>query len=163
MHSMNYCTHSDDPKAPEYRRWHTTQLARAPITLEYQPGWNQRDFVRKAKALQDLAERGKLRKAPNPVPRDPTVTANYKDALIRRAYELYGKSNPAKFNSLRDKIRSMHPDHVHDLQLSGLDEASNLALLDADVNVGLGNQIWQQIRDLPQGTVIDKVEIKGLP
>jgi hypothetical protein len=44
-----------------------------------------------------------------------------------------------------------------------LDDASNLALVDADVNVGLGNQIWQQIRNLPQGTVIDKIEIKGLP
>ncbi len=43
----------------------------------------------------------------------------------------------------------MHADHIQDLQLSGLDDASNLWLLDADVNMGLGRQIWQQIKNLP--------------
>lgn len=56
----------------------------------------------------------------------------------------------------------MHADHIQDLQLSGLDEASNLWLLDADVNMGLGRQIWQQIKDLPDGTIINQIEIVGL-
>ena len=55
----------------------------------------------------------------------------------------------------------MQPDHIHELQLSGLDESSNLWLLDADVNTGIGRQIWQQIKNLPDGTIIDRIEIGG--
>ena len=135
--------------------------SRASLRIEYEAGWNRRDFNRKTRALQDLAERGKLRKAPNPVARDPSIPRNYKDALIRRAYDRYGKSDPAKFQSLRARIRQMPPDHVHELQLSDLDEASNLSLLDADVNTGIGRQMWQQIRNLPDGTIIDRIDVGG--
>jgi hypothetical protein len=135
--------------------------SRASLRIEYEAEWNRRDFDRKTRALQDLAERGKLRKAPNPVARDPSIPRNHKDALIRRAYDRYGKSDPAKFQSLRARIRQMQPDHVHELQLSGLDEASNLSLLDADVNTGIGRQIWQQTRNLPDGTIIDRIDVGG--
>ncbi|MDX8534290.1 hypothetical protein RFM41_24510 [Mesorhizobium sp. VK25A] len=50
-------------------------------------------------------------------------------------------------------------DHMIDLQLGGLHELSNFMPLDASVNRSLGAQIWHQIKDLPIGTVINKVTI----
>ncbi|QGJ69330.1 Hypothetical protein PBC10988_10040 [Planctomycetales bacterium 10988] len=140
-----------------------SNIPRASITLTFQNGWNRRDFSRKARALQDLAERGKLRKATNPIARDPNLTGQYKNRLIRRAHAMFAQSDPAKFSRLRDRIRSrdIHSDHLQDLQLSGLDEASNLWLLDAEVNRSLGGQIWQQIRNLEDGTIIDRIDIVG--
>ena len=134
---------------------------RASITLEYETGWNRNDFGRKARALEDLAVRGRLSKGENPATRDPSLTRQYKNRLVRRAYEEFGRSDPATFRRLRDRIRQMHPDHMQDLQLVGADDAMNLWLLDADVNTGLGRQIWQQIRLLRAGTMIDRVIIRG--
>jgi hypothetical protein len=142
-------------------RMATESVTKHSITLTYETGWNARDFARKARALSDLAERGKLKKALNPVIRNPSVARQYKNLLVRRAYELFGKNEPARFESLRNKILSMHADHLQDLQLSGLDDLSNLWLLDADVNVGIGRQIWQQIKDLPSGTQISNINIVG--
>ena len=65
------------------------------------------------------------------------------------------------FQYLRDRILRMHSDHIQDLQLSGLDEASNLWLIDADVNIGLGRQVWRQIKKLPDGTIIRSIDIVG--
>jgi len=129
------------------------------LKLTREAGWNARDFSRKARALQDLAERGKLGKASGTAAMRTGATGQYKNQLIRRAYDTYDK---ATADRLAARIRSMHADHIQDLQLSGLDEASNLWLLDADVNVGLGRQIWQQIKDLPDGTIINSIEILGL-
>ncbi|MBE4582508.1 hypothetical protein BOO34_14575 [Vibrio navarrensis] len=50
-------------------------------------------------------------------------------------------------------------DHVHDLQLGGSDTLSNMSPLDSSVNRSLGSQIHHQIKNLPLGTVIDKVNI----
>ncbi|MDX8468908.1 hypothetical protein RFM26_24675 [Mesorhizobium sp. VK23B] len=50
-------------------------------------------------------------------------------------------------------------DHMIDLQLGGLHDLSNFMPLDASVNRSLGAQIWHQIKDLPIGTVINKVTI----
>lgn len=51
-------------------------------------------------------------------------------------------------------------DHIKDLQLGGTTTLDNLATLDASVNRSLGAQIWHQIKDLPQGTIINKVTIE---
>lgn len=59
---------------------------------------------------------------------------------------------------LTDKLDTLDPDHVWELQLGGADDASNLRLLDADTNRDIGNQIWQQIRTLPDGTPI-RIEV----
>jgi len=132
------------------------------VTLSLEAGWDVASFRRKALTLQDLASRGKLRKASGTKALRTGAGGQYKNRLIRRAFELYGKSDLAKAESLKARILGMHADHLQDLQLSGLDDASNLWLLDADVNVGLGRQIWQQIKNLPDGTIIDKIVIEGL-
>jgi len=54
----------------------------------------------------------------------------------------------------------MDVDHLHDLQLSGLDDVSNLWLLDREVNRGLGRQIWKQIKGLPDGAIIENIFVR---
>ena len=51
-------------------------------------------------------------------------------------------------------------DHVHDLQLGGIDDTSNMSGLDRSVNRSLGKQINNRTKDLPNGTTIRKVTIK---
>lgn len=51
-------------------------------------------------------------------------------------------------------------DHVVDLQLGGADSVSNMLPLNSSVNRSLGSQIHHQIKNLPAGTVVDKVNIQ---
>jgi hypothetical protein len=50
-------------------------------------------------------------------------------------------------------------DHIIDLQLGGLHQLSNFAILDSSVNRSLGKQIHDLIKNFPVGTVINKVTI----
>jgi hypothetical protein len=129
--------------------------AKATITLTYKEGMNVRDFDRKVKALQDLAERGRLRKAVNPVPRDPGVVTAWKDRLRERISQTI--TDPAEADRLDTLVKQLNADHMQDLQLMGIDEPENLWLLDAAVNQDRGRQIWNQIRDLAPGTQITEV------
>ncbi|TBW45981.1 hypothetical protein EZI54_23325 [Marinobacter halodurans] len=51
-------------------------------------------------------------------------------------------------------------DHSVDLQLGGADSVSNMLPLNSSVNRSLGSQIHHQIKNLPAGTVVDKVNIQ---
>ncbi|HET6481872.1 MAG TPA: hypothetical protein VFG35_17830 [Actinoplanes sp.] len=83
------------------------------------------------------------------------IEGQYKNQLIRRVFAQYGEKNPAFAKQLRDRIvQRMNPDHVWELQLGGPDDVANLHILDAKVNGGVGNQIRQQIRNLPDYTPI---------
>ena len=114
-----------------------------------------REFARKAAALQELGEQGALVRAANPVARDPAITRAYRQDMIRRIWAQYGTQNREFANRLIDRVtRRMSPDHVHELQLGGLDATSNLRFLDRFTNWHVGTQIWPQIRDLPVGTPI---------
>jgi hypothetical protein len=131
------------------------------VRLSFKPGWSLSDFSRKARALKSLAQQGKLRKASNASALRGEEAGAFKNRLIRSAYDKFNSTDSQKFARLRDRIRSMDADHVQDLQLGGLDESSNLWLLDSEVNQGLGSQIWQQIKGLPDGTLITDIEIVG--
>jgi RHS repeat-associated protein len=48
-------------------------------------------------------------------------------------------------------------DHIHDLQLGGADTIENMQGLNKSVNRSLGSQIQSKIKDLPEGTRIDRV------
>ncbi len=50
-------------------------------------------------------------------------------------------------------------DHIIDLQLGGADSVRNMWPLNSSVNRSLGAQIQQQIKNLPPGTVINRVTI----
>lgn len=51
-------------------------------------------------------------------------------------------------------------DHVHDLQLGGIDNPSNMSGLDRSVNRSLGKQINHRVKSLSNGATIRKVTIK---
>ncbi len=50
-----------------------------------------------------------------------------------------------------------HVDHIIELQLNGMDDHYNYNALDGSVNSSFGKQIQNQIKDLPEGTIVDKV------
>jgi len=54
---------------------------------------------------------------------------------------------------------SMDADHTVDLQVGGADDLSNISGLDKSVNRSMGSQIQQKIKDLPEGTELDKFTI----
>ena len=129
------------------------------ITIEYKEGMDVRDFDRKTKALQDLAERGKLVKT-QPV-RDENLTAKYRKNILDAARNKFKESNPTKYEQLKLKIENMDADHLHELQLGGIDHKGMLTMLEKKVNRSIGSQVRHQMKDLPMGAKIDKIDIKG--
>jgi len=130
------------------------------ITLEFKEGMDMRDFSRKTRALQDLAERGKLSKAPNPVKRNKNITAQYRSTIMKSAEKKYKDSDPIKYQRIKEKMRRMDVDHQHDLQVNGLDKSTNLGLLESFTNQDIGRQIRKQIEKVENGTKIEKIIIK---
>ena len=130
------------------------------LTLEYKPEMDLRDFDRKVRALQDLAERGKLIKSP--VIRDKKVTDQYRNNILNKAEMQWGQSHPEKVESIQRLLRTRDVDHLQDLQLLGQDKFYNLGFLDRKVNTSLGPQIYHQLKEVPFGTRIEKIVIKGV-
>lgn len=124
------------------------------ITLRQVPGMPRREFLRKARALQELGEQGRLIR--RTTPRDTSITRAYRQDTINRIWAQYGQRNREFANRLIHRVtRRMSPDHVHELQLMGPDRTSNLRWLDRFTNEHIGmRQIWPQIRSLPEGTPI---------
>ena len=54
----------------------------------------------------------------------------------------------------------MDVDHLHELQLGGSDHQAMLTMLEKKVNRSIGSQVRHQVKDLPMGTKIDKIDIK---
>ena len=138
-----------------------------PVTIRVRqtPGMKGYQFRRKMDALRKLGEEGKLYKATNKVLRDKRITDNYRQDMIRRIHQQYGRSNPefaerliAKVGHRAGRGNNMQPDHVWELQLGGPDTRSNLQFTHDLTNEGIGNQIWQQIQNLPDGTPI-RIEV----
>jgi hypothetical protein len=125
------------------------------VKIWYEQGMPQAEFDRKARALQELGDRGMLGKAPNPVARDKSITDAYRGFTIGRIRRLYA-NNPEFRDSLIDNVTNdMSPDHVHELQLYGPDSRYNLKFLDRFTNERIGTrQIRPQLRGLPDNTPI---------
>ncbi len=130
------------------------------LTLEYKSEMDLRDFDRKVRALQDLAERGKLVKSP--VIRDKKVTDQYRQNLLVRAKKLWKDSEPTRYEKIKNLINDLDVDHIHDLQLFGIDKTSNLGMLNQSVNRSIGSQVYHQLKKVPEGTNITNIIIKGI-
>jgi hypothetical protein len=130
------------------------------LTLTHNVGSRQA-FDRKLTALQDLAERGKLVKVSNVV-RDESVTIAYRKRIITQAQTQWGATDPARVQRIEHALKTrLHADHLHELQLGGMDHVSALSLLDKQVNMSVGSQIMHQLKDVPVGTRIASVVEKG--
>jgi hypothetical protein len=129
-------------------------------TLEISHNTGSREaFDRKLSGLNDIAERGKAFKAD--AVRNKAVVRDYKDALLDRAKQQWKHSDPEKYQSMKMRIKNMDADHMHELQLGGLDHSSMLNMLDQSVNRSFGVQIQKQLAKMPDGTPITNVVEKG--
>ena len=128
------------------------------LFLKHNKGSRQA-FERKVEALDDLAKRGKLAKTQSV--RDPSVTDKYRDTLLKRAEREWQHSDPEKFQRMKEKFLKLDADHLHELQLGGVDHFSALTMLDQGVNRSVGAQLGHQLRKLPDGTKVKRVLEKG--
>ncbi|MBS1511485.1 MAG: HNH endonuclease [Bacteroidetes bacterium] len=116
-----------------------TAEAGVDLALKPKSTWNADQMAQaraKAKALSD-AETVVTK---NPVVRDTKLRSNF----IKRGSKV---------------APNEHVDHIVDLQLGGTNEASNLQALDGSVNSSFGKQIQLQIRNLPDGTRVNRVNL----
>ncbi|WP_345701533.1 hypothetical protein [Kitasatospora terrestris] len=144
---------TDRVKAPD------NSLKPKTVPVQWKPGMPKSQFARKAQQLHSLGRRGQMYKATNPVSRDTNITDDYKGALIRIINNNH-KGNPNLADAASAAARSMHPDHIQELQVGGRDHWENLRMLHGKTNTDIGNhQIWPKIRDLPDGTPI-KIKVK---
>jgi hypothetical protein len=111
---------------------------KADLALTYKPGWTASQKA-EADAKVQILDKG-----------DTVVTA------VQRS----GTSAARRYESAGGKlVPGADIDHAVDLQLGGSDTVSNMWPLNSSVNRSLGSQIHQQIKDLPVGTVINRVTI----
>jgi YD repeat-containing protein len=108
------------------------------LALTYKPGWSAAQRAEADLKVQILTESETV---VSPATRSGTSAAS--------RYRSAGNQIPAG-NDI---------DHAVDLQLGGSDTLSNMWPLDSSVNRSLGAQIQHQIKNLPPGTVINKVTI----
>ncbi len=129
----------------------------ATVTIRYVPGMSKVEFYRKALRLKLLGDRGLLRRIPEGEAtrrRNPAVTAAHRQDVHHRVWAQYSHNRDFA-NQLEARVRRMQPDHVHELQLDGPDDASNLRMLGATTNYEIGTrQIRPQLRPLEPGTII---------
>jgi hypothetical protein len=116
-------------------------------------------FERKLRSLQDLADRGKLTKTQTV--RDTTVTRDYRKDLLDRAKKDWKQADPERYRNMQIRIKNMDADHLHELQLGGIDHRSALTMLDKPVNRSFGAQIRPQLAKMPEGTPISQVVEKA--
>ncbi|WP_410817859.1 endonuclease [Micromonospora sp. 050-3] len=135
------------------------------LKIKRKPFYKKGPFDRKVRALQKLSDEGKLFKQANPVDKDPELTKAYRkrvrDAILAKYWPPGGKATEegkAMARKLQARLDSLDVDHVWDPQLGGPDTVDNLRLLDSDTNQDMGNEFWQMIRKLPDGTPI-RIEV----
>ena len=149
---------------------------RGVLVIQPEPGMLLNDARRKAAALADLAERGKLstlrigekaatrtRVAPRfgDVSTPVSLSTRYRHDLIEVVHKRATAENwtKARKQALIERlVRRTEGDHVAELQLNGIDDvASNIWALDAYTNERLGGQISRQLANIPPGTRITEV------
>lgn len=70
---------------------------------------------------------------------------------------MHGESDPAKVEKLIKLLQSLVIDLKHPPILGGEIVLSNLDLTTYDLSLGLQEQIYEQVKDLPSGTKISRV------
>ncbi|WP_213012798.1 hypothetical protein [Paractinoplanes toevensis] len=107
-----------------------------------QPGKRSITNVFRDRVITRLSKTGKRTANDLPGPRPVRSEAN--KTLLDKLYA--GKGTVRKAGDALD------PDHIHELQLKGRDEHSNLRLMDAWTNREMGRDISVALRDVPPGT-----------
>ncbi len=115
--------------------------------------------IEKVKELNSLASAGKLQKT-KVGDRKSALIKDYRKQLNKKIERQYGKKNPKFTQQLLNRMKKeIDIDHIHELQLGGMDVLSNLRIRERAVNRSIGSQIQGQIKKLQEGTKIDSVGI----
>jgi hypothetical protein len=108
----------------------------------------------------DLTLKGKSNWSP-----EQNAAGAQKAATLTEGETVVNLNGAPRQSGLRNKwIKAGNPvsktqdiDHLIDLQLGGADNVSNAGPLDKSVNRSFGPQIYNQIKKLPDGTIINTV------
>ncbi|MCD0442037.1 hypothetical protein LO763_00145 [Glycomyces sp. A-F 0318] len=145
------------------------------LELKFTPDMNKKDFNRKAKDLVRLGNQGRLKRVLNTKSlRDPKLTSKHRSDMIAKTARNH-KGNPklkqileqfrgtekgadgkVRPKSITHKGQIRDPDHIHELQLGGPDDVSNLRWMDAYTNRKMGREIYEAMEaaGVKEGTPI---------
>ncbi|WP_030160402.1 hypothetical protein [Glycomyces sp. NRRL B-16210] len=156
----------DDVKVFRTAKGGAKNNGKDPVVIELRRtrGMSKRTFDRKARALEKLGSEGKLVRHKVPKrkgqdgdyvnPRDRSVTSKHREETINRETAKH-TGDPAAQAEVRRKYAVMDPpkgsegskgmgqdpDHIHELQLGGPDNASNLSWEDAYTQRKIGKDL----------------------
>ncbi|MFI1916276.1 hypothetical protein [Nocardia sp. NPDC020380] len=153
------------------------------IRLERKDHWSKTDFRRKVEVLQRASDGGALFKKSDSVSTrsgsaqrarrremQRSIRNDHRDQLseIDRRYargainqaervKLQAEADALRVRRL-DRLKTKEMDHFHELQLNGLDEVGNLGPLENITNHGMGQQIRNQLVNVPDGAMV-RIEV----
>ncbi|MEE4024439.1 HNH endonuclease signature motif containing protein [Gordonia sp. PKS22-38] len=115
------------------------------LQMKYKDTWTdaqRAEMDRKIDSFNEKVKESGFERQPGPFVRDPKVREEF--------LESQGLTRPPT---------GLQVDHVRDLQAGGVDEVSNLQLLDGSVNTSFGSQLRNLMSQQPPGTVFGAVEM----
>ncbi|MFE6923628.1 hypothetical protein ACFVAV_21565 [Nocardia sp. NPDC057663] len=153
------------------------------IFLERKNNWSKADFRRKIAVLKRASDKGALSRKPDNQPTrhgnaqsstrttlENSINKDYSDELreIDRRYarKVIDKDDRDRMRNeaaalharRQERLKSKEMDHLHELQLNGLDARGNIGPIEGITNHGVGQQIRNQLRAIPGGTTI-RIEV----
>jgi Domain of unknown function (DUF4157) len=146
----------------------TQAKAEAEATIQYEPDWPLDEFRSKAKAIKKAAEGSTAQQAQtlgidpdtgkqaSTKPQRKGGQAAFRDEI--HAYIDKMKSAQARKDA-RKLMDGLQADHQQELQMSGVDAPSNLAMVESRMNSQMGAKWRAELKELDPGTKITKVKI----
>ncbi|MEU5870437.1 hypothetical protein AB0A73_02635 [Glycomyces sp. NPDC047369] len=163
----NYTNLPKPFKDPATGRWQ--------VHAKRHDGWNRKEYRTKVDAMKQAGKDGKLNFVDNTSSKRTTGQRAKRraeeDQAVREAVRIYdrGKHQEAQ-DWLDDRLRRLdaqEADHRIELQVGGQDQLSNLDMIDAATNHGMGGQLRSQLAEaqklgMQPGDLVEIVELPGL-
>jgi RHS repeat-associated protein len=132
------------PSAPEFKIVKEVKLLEEGIdlTIKLKATWTEKQIAQAFEKAEALTKAETV-VSKNPVQREANLRSKFKKA-----------GGEVKSNE--------HVDHTIELQLGGTNNANNLKAFDASVNMSFGSQIRNQIKNVQDGTKVNRVIIQPL-
>jgi hypothetical protein len=132
------------PSAPEFKIVNEVGVLEEGIdlTIKLKATWTEKQVAQAYEKAEALTKAETV-VTKNPVKREANLRSKFKKA-----------GGEVKDNE--------HVDHINELQLGGTNNFNNLKAFDASVNMSFGAQIKNQIKNVPDGTRVNRVVIQSL-
>jgi hypothetical protein len=142
----------------------------AELTITYEAQWPYDEFSSKANAIKKAAENKKVNFAQT-LPIDKSTGKQESTKKRRIGGQAAFRSEIHEFidqitvvddqKKARGLMNKLQADHQQELQMSGTDDPTNLAMVESRMNSQLGAMFRGQLKELDPETIIKKVSIKG--